>query len=257
MPQPLILGHLPFRPRLGSEPADPPKRPARRDFRLGGDPWASWRPAPARSGAASGGPIASASAWRRVGASPRPGRSRAARSRPPGRDGPPPAGAARGDPPSAARRSGRAPRSSPGGAPASGPAVGGAGDGQRDRQVGSRLLQPHAADDVHEHVGSRRFERPRGGRGSPAPAPDGCGAAPRPRAGAARAPSGAPAPGPRPATAGTPPSSPAPRRRAARVASATKRAEASSTSASPSWRISNRAASLVEPKRFFSARSSR
>ena len=43
----------------------------------------------------------------------------------------------------------------------------------------------------------------------------------------------------------------------ARVASATKRAEASSTSTRPSSRISNTPASLVEPKRFFSARSVR
>ena len=43
----------------------------------------------------------------------------------------------------------------------------------------------------------------------------------------------------------------------ARVASATNRAEASSTSTSPPWRISNSPASLVEPKRFFSALSSR
>ena len=43
----------------------------------------------------------------------------------------------------------------------------------------------------------------------------------------------------------------------ARVASATNRAEASSTSTSPSSRISNTPASFVEPKRFFSARSVR
>ena len=39
----------------------------------------------------------------------------------------------------------------------------------------------------------------------------------------------------------------------ARVASATKRSEASATSTSPCSRISNTPASLVEPKRFFSA----
>src|SRR5205809_528048 len=38
---------------------------------------------------------------------------------------------------------------------------------------------------------------------------------------------------------------------------ATHRAEASSTSTSPPWRISNRPASFVEPKRFLRARSSR
>src|SRR5215207_782064 len=43
----------------------------------------------------------------------------------------------------------------------------------------------------------------------------------------------------------------------ARVASPTKRALASCTSTSPPWRISNTPASLVEPKRFFSARSVR
>ena len=43
----------------------------------------------------------------------------------------------------------------------------------------------------------------------------------------------------------------------ARVASATKRAEASSTSTSPCSRISNTPTSFVEPKRFFSARSVR
>ena len=42
---------------------------------------------------------------------------------------------------------------------------------------------------------------------------------------------------------------------ALRVASATKRAEASSTSTRPSSRISKTPASLVEPKRFLSARS--
>ena len=40
----------------------------------------------------------------------------------------------------------------------------------------------------------------------------------------------------------------------ARVASATNRADASATSASPSPRISKTPTSLVEPKRFFSAR---
>ena len=43
----------------------------------------------------------------------------------------------------------------------------------------------------------------------------------------------------------------------ARVASPTKRAEASGTSISPSSRISKTPISLVEPKRFFSARSVR
>ena len=43
----------------------------------------------------------------------------------------------------------------------------------------------------------------------------------------------------------------------ARVASPTKRAEASATSTSPPWRISNTPTSLVEPKRFLSARSVR
>ena len=32
-------------------------------------------------------------------------------------------------------------------------AFGGAGDGERDRQVRAGLVDPHAADDVDEHVG--------------------------------------------------------------------------------------------------------
>ena len=43
----------------------------------------------------------------------------------------------------------------------------------------------------------------------------------------------------------------------ARVASPTKRADASATSTSPPPAISNTPASLVEPKRFLSARSVR
>ena len=38
-----------------------------------------------------------------------------------------------------------------------------AGDGQRDRQVAAGLVHAHAADDVHEHVRSRRCRRRRGG----------------------------------------------------------------------------------------------
>ena len=100
-----------------------------------------------------------------------------------------------------------------------------------------------------------RADAARGGRGPPARAPGGCGRGRRRPAAAARAPTARPAPAPRRAAAASPPSPPArrsrarawPRRRSAprRRAPRPGRPGASRT----------RPASLVEPKRFFSARS--
>ena len=130
-----------------------------------------------------------------------------------------------------------------------------AGHRQRDREVGARLVDAHAADDVDEHV--RRAERRcrRGVRARPARARGGCGRGPRPPAAAARAPIGETSACTSTSSGREPSIAHSTTLPGARVASPTKRAEASSTSTSPWSRISNTPASLVEPNRFFSART--
>ena len=104
---------------------------------------------------------------------------------------------------------------------------------QRDREVGPRLVDAHAADDVHEHVGGADRDAARGGRARRARARGGCDRTRCRPAAAARAPTARRAPGPRRAAAASPPSPRARRCPGACVASPTKRALASRTSARP------------------------
>ena len=133
----------------------------------------------------------------------------------------------------------------------------GARDRERDREVGARLVDPHAAGDVDEHVGAADADAGVARRARRARARAGCGRSRWRPAAAARARTARRAPGPRPAAAASPPSPPARRCRAR--ASPRRRSAPTRRRPRPGrrWRISNTPTSLVEPKRFLSARSVR
>ena len=128
---------------------------------------------------------------------------------------------------------------------------------QRHRQVGARLLHPDAAGDRDEDVAQPSPRR----RGAPAPrgpGPAGCGPRRWPPAAAAPARSAPPAPAPPRAAAASPPSRTAPpspgRARGLRHEARARRPR---PPRGPRSRISKTPTSLVEPKRFLSARSVR
>ena len=135
----------------------------------------------------------------------------------------------------------------------------GAGDRQRDREVGAGLVDAHAADDVDEHVGACRAATPRvaGEHREHEREPVAVdavgtrGAAARARAGATSACTST--------SSGREPSIAASTTRAGRARRLADEARARRRAPRPgrSSRISKTPTSLVEPKRFFSARSVR
>ena len=166
---------------------------------------------------------------------------------------PPPAGAT--DPPSARalaascrRRSGcptqrsspvrpSSPKQAPGGSvPQERHPAAGAGDREGDREVDSPPVHAHPADHVDEHVSPPPSPRGRGGRGSRARAPGGCDRGPRATRRGCSSSEGATRAWTSTSSGRDPSIAASITLPGARVACATKRAEASSTSTRPPWR---------------------
>ena len=131
------------------------------------------------------------------------------------------------------------------------------GDRHRDREVGAGLVDPDAAGDVDEHVGGRRSRCRRGALSTASTIASRLRSMPVAVRRGGTISVGATSAWTSTSSGRVPSIAHSTQEPAAAVASSTKRAEGSVTSVRPPERISNSAISLVEPKRFLSARSVR